>query len=143
MTDANNQANALTYAIYEALMAAQAVAVAMSAAEAEITDELSDHDLCQIEDLLCGDLTPNAFTKESISILRDLAAILETKIVEETITWVVVEECDLSDGYRETSTSARGQALTLLRSSLCDLANRMSDVVNLQEAERLTGRMAV
>ncbi|WP_323764705.1 MULTISPECIES: hypothetical protein [Roseobacteraceae] len=141
MTNDSKRSNPFTRAIYEALLAAESVALAISEAETEFGGELSDDPLQQVEELRQGDLTPESFTKEKINILRDLAARLDPRINEETTSWVVLDECDLSGGYRETSTSPQGQALIMLRSSFLNLAKRLSDVVKLQEAERLAGTL--
>lgn len=141
MSEVSKRREALTRAIYDALRAAEAVALAFSEAATELGGELSDERLQQIDELRQGELTPESFSKEKIMILRDLAARLEPKIKEETTTWFVHEECDLSGGYRETAISTQGQTLIMLRSSFSNLADRLSDVVKLREAERIAASL--
>lgn len=139
MGNANMGPNALTHAIYDALRAAEAVA--LSYAEAEANGMLWGEWLAEFDALREGELPPESFSREKIKFLRDLAASLEATIKAETTTWFVHDECDMSGGHYETATTAQGHTLILLRSSLRNLADRLSDVVKLREAEQIAGSL--
>lgn len=88
-----------------------------------------------------SELTAESFSRDWIDTLRNLACNLEPAILGEALTWFVHDECDMSDGHEESATTKQGDALIWLRSSLRNLADRLSDVVKLQEAEQLAEKL--
>lgn len=136
MTDASTLHDPITPAIYDALTAAEAVEVAF--ANAERVGFLNEDQFEQVSDLRRGELSAESFSRENVQALRDLAISLEPAILGETQTWFVHDECDMSGGHEETATTEQGDALIRLRSSLKSLADRLSNVVKLHEALRLS-----
>ncbi|NKX41369.1 hypothetical protein HGG71_07785 [Rhodobacteraceae bacterium R_SAG2] len=136
MDDACPQYDPITRAIYDALTAAEAVEAAF--ANAEQVGLLNEDQFEQVSDLRRGELSAENFSRENVQALRDLARSLEPAILGETQTWFVHDECDMSGGHEESATTEQGDALIWLRSSLKNLADRLSDVVRLHEALRLS-----
>ncbi|MBP0484039.1 hypothetical protein [Sagittula salina] len=136
MTDACTLHDPITRAIYDALTAAEALEAAF--ANAERVGLLNEERFERGGDLNRGELSVESFSRDEIHALRDLAESLEPAILGETQTWFVHDECDMSGGHEESAITRQGDALIWLRSSLRNLADRLSDVVRLQEAEQLT-----
>jgi dsDNA-specific endonuclease/ATPase MutS2 len=136
MNDACTRYDPITRAIYDALTAAEAVEAAF--ANAEQVGFLNEDQFEQVSDLRRGELSAENFSRENVQALRDLAISLEPAIRGETQTWFVHDECDMSGGHEESATTEQGYALIRLHSSLKNLADRLSDVVRLHEAVRLS-----
>ncbi len=139
MTEPFKTSDPFTGRIYDALTAAEGIASAFANASqvGSMNEELFEH----VSYLRSGELTVESFTRDEVAILRDLAKSLEPAILGETQSWFVHDECDMSGGHEESATTKQGDALIRLRSSLRNLADQLSNVVKLEEAERLACRL--
>ncbi|TMM55120.1 hypothetical protein [Sulfitobacter sabulilitoris] len=135
MTDSRKNSEPITRGIVNALTAAEGVVAAF--ANAERAGVLNEEQFEHLSNLRRGELSAENFSRDWIATLRDLASSLEPAILGETQTWFVHDECDMSGGHEESATTEQGDALIWLRSSFKNLADRLSDVVKLQNAEEL------
>lgn len=133
------QQNAIEAEILRALNAAEAVIEAFT--EVNEVGALTDDLLNEIGDLSQSEMTVESFSRAKVDRLRAVAKVLEPSIRSETQTWFVHDECDLSGGHEETVTSAQGTALIWLRSALCNLADRLAEIVAKQEARQLAKQL--
>lgn len=136
MTEARKISDSVKLGIFDALTAAEDVAVAF--AKAKRIGGLNGEQFEHLSNLFRGDLTAENFSRDCVATLRDLADSLEPAILDETQTWFVHDECNMSGGHEESATTEKGDALIWLRSGVQNLADRLSDVVRLQEAVSLS-----
>ncbi|WP_417525758.1 hypothetical protein [Marinovum sp.] len=135
MTD--DQHTPVETAIYLALVAAESVEKAL--AEVHEADALNETKVAAFNDLCSGTLTADSFCRQNCVRLRTLALSLDPDIREQTVSWFVHDEHDMSGGHEEKFTSPQGDTLVHLRFAVRNLADSLSHVVRLQEAEQLAG----
>jgi hypothetical protein len=122
-------------AIINSLRAAKRITAAFE--EIDKVGALTEKRIAQLGNLRDGTLTAERFSSGEIDRLRELAKSIEPVILGETDTWFVHDELTTSVAPRETATSEQEAALIRLRAELRNLANQLSEVIMIQEAEQL------
>lgn len=137
--DVVNQSSCLSSSVNEAVVGARAVADAFRRIEnsANLHKELHQ----PIGDFLCGELSADSFSGQKIDCLQAFIETLEAEIAAETQISIHFDECCMSGAWEETHVSNRGHSLNRLQCALAKLANSISDVVNLRNAEILRGEL--
>ncbi|WP_370160713.1 hypothetical protein [Limimaricola soesokkakensis] len=126
---------AVVASIHQALDAGDKVFQAY--AEAEKINALSKEQCGRLQEVLSGIHSGTIFTPGDLQEIRALAKGLEEGISKGTTTWHVHDENDMSGGHQESVLSDAAEALNGLRSGLCNLAGRISEVLNRSRAERI------
>jgi len=133
------QSSCLSLSVNEAIVGARDVADAFRRIDNSANLHKALHQ--PIGDILCGELSADSFTGQKIDCLQAFVETLKADIAAETQTSIHFDECCMSGAWEETHVSNRGQSLYWLQCALAKLANSISDVVNLKNAEILRGEL--
>ncbi|WP_435988506.1 hypothetical protein [Sulfitobacter sp. SH24] len=141
MLDQYVHQEALSRAIFEAVETAREVAEAWSQFEA--MGELVKGNLDPIASVLRGDLVADSFTEKVVHNLQELAESIEPAISSETRTSLHFDECCTSGSWEEIHMTERGYALLRMQKAVARLADRISTVLNVKNAEKLSSLLSV
>lgn len=133
------QSSCFSLSVNEAVVGARDVADAFRRIDnnANLHKELHQ----PIGEILCGKLSADSFSGQKIDYLQAFVEALEADIAAETQTSVHFDECCMSGAWEETHVSKRGHSLYRLQCTLANLANSLSDVINVRNAEILSGEL--
>ncbi|MEX3315470.1 hypothetical protein [Sulfitobacter sp. PS-8MA] len=137
--EAVTQSSCLSFSVNEAVVGARDVADAFRRIDNSANLYKEVHQ--PIGDILCGKLSADSFTRQKIDCLQAFVETLEADIAAETQTSIHFDECCMSGAWEETHVGNRGHAIYRLQCALAKLANSISHVVNLRNAEILRGEL--
>jgi hypothetical protein len=105
--------------------------------QVDLSEALKPGEQDDVEGLWERSLQGDCFTFADVDALHGLAKKLDPHIRKETTVWFVHDECDVTGGYDESTTTDRGFLLLQLRMSLDNLAICIAKVAKLRAAESL------